>query len=144
MPTPTELNALLVAHLRPGDTFRLKVNGSSMRPLLQPGDWVIAQAETGSDFWLGDVLVYRRAGEFVTHRLVGRKAGGLLLKGDALWVFDALVPPQAVLGRVVALEHANRVRALAARRWTSRLLAGWSRCSGELYRLLFFWRIKKE
>lgn len=142
MPTPADWNEVLAAHLRPGDTFRLKVNGGSMRPLLQPDDWITAQAGPADEFCVGDVLVFQRAGQFVTHRLVGHSAGQLLLKGDALRDFDPPVPPQAVLGRVMALEHHGQMRSLAERRWTDRAAALWSRLTGQLYRILFFWRIR--
>jgi hypothetical protein len=141
MTTPVDWNGLLAENLRPGDTFRLKVVGVSMRPLLQPGDWVIARAGADTGYELGDLLVFQNSGHLVTHRLVGHAAGRLLLKGDALRSFDAPVAPQDVLGRVVAVEHLGLVRSLAGRRWTDRLAAVWSRVTGWLYQILFFWRV---
>ena len=138
MPDPADWNGLLAERLRPGDTFRVKVTGGSMRPLLQPGDWVTVQAGPADEFEVGDLLLFQSGAHFVTHRLLGRAAGRLLLKGDALRTQDPPVAPQAVLGRVVTVEHHGKIRSLAARRWTGRLAAGWSRWSGWLYQKLFF------
>ena len=56
------------------------LNSSSMMPTYKPGSLVLVDTSVSlSDVDIGDVLVYRGAGEVILHRLVGDN----LLKGDA-------------------------------------------------------------
>ncbi len=95
--------------LKQGAELRFRAAGTSMQPVIQDGQTIrVAPAPAGGTR-LGDILFYRSgADRAVVHRLLKRvqTAGGVLLltKGDACASADPLVPPERVLGRVVAIE----------------------------------------
>jgi SOS-response transcriptional repressor LexA len=133
MPVPDDWNDLLVTQLQPGDTCRLKVNGRSMLPLLQPGDWLIVRCEPAGMLQIGDRAVFREGHGLTIHRLVERRGIQLVFKGDARLTFDAPVLPEAVLGRVIGLERAGQTYSLAQCTWVDRLIANCSRWIGYFY-----------
>ncbi len=92
--------------------IELVVHGSSMAPLLGEGDRI--QVARTDRYRAGDLLVFRNSvGDLVAHRLLGmRRAHGELrfvLRGDATPAADGLVPPAAILGRVVGGEIPRRL-----------------------------------
>ncbi|MFZ6029790.1 MAG: S24/S26 family peptidase [Chloroflexota bacterium] len=107
---------------------RLRVQSGSMRPVLQPGDVVLVRPTAAEEAKTGDVLVLRDAGGFLTHRLIGKRAGVLYTKGDAARWVDPPGAPGSVFGRVVAVERNGQVCADFTQ-------AGWKRLSVRLARL---------
>jgi len=70
------------AGLREGERVRLNVAGNSMAPLCNLGDAVWAEPAVPASLRRGDVIVVRRAGGLVTHRLVALGDGEWYTKGD--------------------------------------------------------------
>jgi len=103
--TARELSASALAS---GGSLRLRVNGASMAPLLRPGDVVWVEPVEEAALRLGDVVLVRRAADFVTHRLVERTPDGWIAKGDNLAAPDPAVSGQDILGRVYHVERAGR------------------------------------
>ena len=99
------------------------VDGTSMRPALEPADLLLVQRQAPG-VAVGDVVVFPRPGwqGGVAHRVVAILSGGrLTTRGDANPVADREpVPAGALVGRVVAYVPtgtlASRV-ATALRRW---------------------------
>jgi signal peptidase I len=88
--------------------LRFAAWGRSMWPLLRPGDTAIAEPLDGAPRE-GDVLVFRMGDRFVAHRFIGRLPDGRLrLHGDFTLDEDPPLPPDAALGRVVAIERNGR------------------------------------
>ena len=117
------------AGLREGERVRLNVAGNSMAPLLRPGDAVWAEPALPASLRRGDVIVVRRAGGLVTHRLVALGDGEWYTKGDNARHLDPPVTADAILGRVVAIERGGDRIELRGRQWAivSRVLglASW-------------------
>ncbi|MBN1667095.1 MAG: S24 family peptidase [Anaerolineales bacterium] len=103
---------LLSDRLEPGDTFRLQITSYSMHPLLQPGDTLLAQVVPLQDLRRGDLLVVRRATDFVTHRLILQDGDTWIIKGDRSTQADPAIQPDQVLGRVIAIERHGRTKRL--------------------------------
>lgn len=86
---------------------RVAVAGESMRPRLQPGDWLLVR--WGARVRVGDVVVARRPdrpGLLVVKRVARREPGGWWLVGDNPGASDdsrlfGPVPEAGVLGRVL-------------------------------------------
>ena len=57
------------------------VMSGSMEPLFKAGDVVVFQEKDSYD--VGDVVIFRRDGVFITHRIAGVQADGFITKGDA-------------------------------------------------------------
>jgi len=81
--------------------------GVSMSPYIKEGDMLLVQHAL-RPIRLGDVIVFRRAGAFIAHRVVCIKKYGnksvYRTKGDNICSFDAPVPQSSVLGRVVCIQ----------------------------------------
>ena len=89
--------------------LRLRVRGRSMCPTLRPGDQVTVAPVAVDALRPGDwVLLRGREGLFL-HRFLGfAREGSLLTKGDAHRAADPPWPPEALLGRAVALSRRGR------------------------------------
>jgi len=93
--------------------LRTTVRGASMSPLIRDRDVVTVAPVDGGALRVGDVVAAAvgDAGSprrLVVHRVVERRPGGLLLKGDACTDADGVIRPGDVLGRVVRVERRGR------------------------------------
>jgi signal peptidase I len=113
----------------------------SMGPFLRSGDRILAERVTVDQLRFGDIAVFTRTGQLVTHRIlsVRRRPGRAIWreKGDAN-LEATLIPAASILGRVVEVESpwgsmhliAGRGRALQI------ALAIYSRLCDSLWRLV--------
>lgn len=119
------LRGLLVDVLARGASFRFRALGFSMSPFIRDGD-VLTVAPLAGAPRRGDVAAFVRPedGKLTVHRVVGRKLGAFILKGDNERSRD-LVPNVGLLGLVVRIER--RGREVKAGRAKARLVAAFSR-----------------
>jgi len=105
--------ARLRAVLEAGGELRLAVTGTSMRPILREGDYLVIRPFQRPPR-IGDVVVYARGGQIWAHRLLARSPSGkfLLTKGDARGRPDAPIGPEDLIGRAVAAERGGRLLGL--------------------------------
>ena len=86
-------------------TFR--ASGYSMLPSIGSGQLLKVTVASAEHIQVGDVILYRRDGRLVAHRLVriARDAGDWLLvaRGDAHWACDAPITAAQLLGRVAGI-----------------------------------------
>lgn len=97
--------------------LRLRVNGSSMAPLLQAGDVVQVEPTQPERLALGDLVVVRRERDFVTHRLVDKSSQAWVTKGDNCAYLDPAFEISAVVGRVIVIERRGFRVDLRSRKW---------------------------
>ncbi len=65
-----------------GGEFVMKTHGTSMLPLLSDGNDSVVLINK-SEPVIGDVAFYKRAnGQYVLHRIVGKRADGFVMRGD--------------------------------------------------------------
>lgn len=91
---------------------RIFCSGSSMEPLIRPGDDAILALPEGR-ITRGDVVVFRTpgGGEFVVHRVVETGPRGIRTRGDRCASPDPwLLAPAGIVGRVAAVERLGRRR----------------------------------
>jgi signal peptidase I len=104
--------ALLEANGRHGSRTWVQATGSSMWPLISPGDWIRIDACHAPQ--VGDVVVVAVGPRLVAHRIVERHGTGrralLITKGDAEAWPDAPVQARAALGVVGAIRHEREGR----------------------------------
>ena len=82
-----------------------------MTPWARPGDFYIIEEVAGAAVVPGDVVLAAVAGRALTHRVVARRPGGvLLLKGDCNRFYDPPLTTETIIGRVIALETAGGAR----------------------------------
>jgi hypothetical protein len=92
--------------LSEGRVMRCKSRGKSMFPFLREGDLVDLVAT--QEFRIGDIVLAQE----VLHRVVAKRNGQIITKGDANSHLDPPVARAQILGRVVARERRGRVRQL--------------------------------
>ena len=123
--------------LAQGGLVRLRVSGNSMAPLIESGDVVLVRHADPESLRRGDLLLVEREGAFLVHRLVAIGARGIQTKGDNSSHADLPVTPQAILGRVVAVEKGGKTIELDEGRWpmVNRTLGllGW--CEARIFAL---------
>jgi signal peptidase I len=93
---------VLRAGLAEGGSLKLEVKGASMFPSIREGDTVVVSPVSGGCICLGTVVVFvhRPTGKLLIHRVIGRKGGAYLIKGDTLFRTDGLAAGQDILGMV--------------------------------------------
>lgn len=111
---------LLAQRLAAGGCVRLTVTTRSMAPFLLPGDCVTLAPVSVPSLRAGDIVARPALPRPIVHRLVaapGRWGGQpLITKGDAGRTYDRPLPPQTVLGRVVAVQRGDSVLPLTTRK----------------------------
>lgn len=108
-----------------GAATRLSVTGTSMLPLLRPGDAVWLLAIDPALLRPGDLVLIRQQGVLLTHRLIAVAAESWQTKGDNNRLADPPVTAREIEGRIVALERGGTTIDLRRRHWraVSRLLS---------------------
>ena len=103
---------LFLEVLRSFGAARLAVTGTSMLPAIWPGDVLEVRRQGVGDAQRGDVVLFRRDGRLVAHRVVerlDRESGNLLVtRGDRQRATDPPFSSEALLGRVTRVLHGNR------------------------------------
>lgn len=61
----------------------IPVAGSSMEPYLSPGDAILTTNAPFYSIKVGDVIVYARSGDLITHQVIERSRESLVTKGIA-------------------------------------------------------------
>jgi peptidase S24-like protein len=129
--------ALLEANGRHGSRTWVQATGSSMWPLITPGDWIRVDGCRAPQ--VGDVVVVAVGSRLIAHRLVKRHGAGpralLVTKGDAEAWADPPVQARAALGVVGAVRHERDGRPSSAG-LTGRPARTLARLSGGAGRLL--------
>jgi signal peptidase I len=101
------LRAVLCDVLDKGMLFRFKARGSSMSPFLKDGDVLTICPKRQNFFGKGDVVAYRHKmpNKILIHRIVGKKNGLYMLKGDNTAGITDLVCEKDILGYVSKVER---------------------------------------
>ncbi len=95
-----EFRDVVASTLQEGKPLRLKVTGSSMRPLFKDGRTRVELAPPGR-LKRYDIVLFEREGRFFLHRIVRMGAGRALTRGDFNVRPDGTVPLDDILGKVV-------------------------------------------
>lgn len=83
--------------------FALKATGNSMRPILKQND--ILYFKKLSNYKIGDLIVFKRKGKLISHRLVYKNKNIFITKGDNLVNHDGKINKKKILGKVYALKR---------------------------------------
>ena len=98
---------LLVKH----GTCWARVVSNSMYPTIKRDDQVLVEKALPEKIRFGDIVVFRRNGMLVIHRIIGKcKSGGeqhFLEKGDANHQ-STFVPAKDIIGRVTIIKNADK------------------------------------
>jgi len=90
--------------------MRFRPWGDSMSPFLRRGD--VVTIVPGKRCHLGDIVLVSRDESLLLHRVVAKKPGEIITKGDALSSLDRPVPLHYLLGRAAFRERRGKLRPL--------------------------------
>jgi signal peptidase I len=96
---------------------RLMVTGSSMVPAIWPGDVIIVHSIDKMNLQVGQVILYRREGRLVAHRITRVHGDLLITQGDTLQHEDPPVRGTDIVGPVVSLIRNGRHVRLLQSSW---------------------------
>lgn len=98
---------LIRAVLDRGVPFRFKARGVSMHPFIRHGDVITITPLFDNLPRYGDVVAFVRpkVSTLIVHRVVGKRDGAFLIKGDNTAYFDEPVPTASILGSVTKVER---------------------------------------
>lgn len=108
---------LLRQRLSAGGQARLRVQGSSMLPLLRPGDTVCIAPCCPEHVRPGEIIIFQRGNTLITHRVLACSAHSLQTRGDSCRFSDAPIQAADILGRVVAIERDGSRHPIKQRAW---------------------------
>jgi len=135
--------------LREGYSVRCRTHGGSMYPTIADGEKVVVEPVAPSQVERGDIILYRRHGNMIAHRVVGMGSDHgramtqssalstrdvLILRGDAFDFPDEPVEASRILGKVVAVERDGRSIDLES--CLARRLSGIRFCAARLRRAI--------
>ena len=105
---------LLHAVLDKGVPFRFKVKGLSMHPFIRDNDVVTVSPLPDGSLHFGDVVAFVQpeTGKLALHRVIGKRRGDCLIKGDAVAEPDGFLPKEALRGYVTQVEREGKRVAL--------------------------------
>jgi signal peptidase I len=112
---------LLDASLDAGADACFRADGSSMLPLIWPGDTLVVRRLADEEPRTGDVAVIGGAvdGSVLVHRVVRVRDGRALVRGDNTTLPNGEYPRERILGLVTTVERDGR------RVWFGAGLWGW-------------------
>jgi signal peptidase I len=105
-----KLENLLRGVLEKGASFRFQAKGFSMSPFIKDGDLLTITPLLESPPRFGDVVVFVHlgTGKLTIHRIIGKKVGSYLTKGDNAPERDGFIPKADILGRVTNVERSGK------------------------------------
>jgi hypothetical protein len=108
------MSGLLQAVLARGAPFTFRAAGGSLFPFIRDGDLITVSGLQGRPAQLGEVVACAvlPGGKLVVHRVVGRRAQGCLIRGDAALRADGWVDRERILGRVTRIIRGGKERSL--------------------------------
>ncbi len=112
IPAAKELMATVLAT---GNRFRFTAHGISMAPFIRDGDQVEVDA-LGTPK-VGDIVAASREEKLLVHRIVGKKNGAFLLKGDHMPHTDGWFKKEDLLGKIVAVCHNKKSQPIGVTRF---------------------------
>ncbi|GEM_PF-1436784 len=103
---------LLKESLQKGNTISVKISGKSMEPFIPEGSSLTVKAVHIDTVKSGDIILFINKDMVIAHRLFKKikKDGSVFLKvkADASAIFDSLVHPDNLIGKVVSIRKGER------------------------------------
>ena len=86
--------------VKQGKSFSFRAHGRSMAPFIADGDTIVVSPLKGPAR-IGDVVLLKESdGRLIVHRIVGRRKGMILTRGDACAVLDSPADHVGIIGKV--------------------------------------------
>jgi signal peptidase I len=95
--------------LRRQKSFRIKSYGSSMLPILLPGDVVYYQKTSFKQYRVDDIVMIRQKQGTITHRVIYKNKKFIITKGDNNFESDGKIYPKQIIGKVYQVKRSGTV-----------------------------------
>ena len=109
---PADFAEVVQAVLEKGKSFRFRARGTSMTPFIRDGDTLTVAPLLQGKPRRGEAVVVFRPSEIrpclLVHRVVEVHEGGCAIQGDAAGCEPEIIPPEALVGRVVRVERGGK------------------------------------
>lgn len=84
---------------------RFRATGASMMPTIRPGDVLTVQSGEAARFEPGQIILFRRDGTLVAHRILEISGDKVRTRGDSLPNADSPITKSEIVGRVVSVDR---------------------------------------
>jgi len=103
----TGTDYIIASLLRKGEEVCFRVSSGSMDPVLSTGDTI--GVRKGKDaYGFGDIVLFPGKGGLCIHRIIQRKEGRYITKGDRRTIPDPALRKERILGRAIWVEKSGR------------------------------------
>ncbi|MBL7190268.1 S26 family signal peptidase [bacterium] len=95
------------------EIFKMKVNGSSMKPFILPNDVLLIRSAEFQDFRIGDIALFKFNSHLIAHRIVHKNK-----KDNILWEMGDgkmrayPVEKHKIIGKIIGIERNSRIISL--------------------------------
>ncbi len=89
--------------------FTLKSFGNSMYPILQSGDILYYKNTRGNDICTNDIVMVRKGGRVLTHRLIYKKNKTIITKGDNNLISDGKIYPRNIIAKANKIKRNGQI-----------------------------------
>ena len=103
----TGADSIIASLLRRGEEVCFRVSSGCMNPILSTGDRIGVQKRTGN-YGFGYIVLFPGKGGLCVHRIILRKGGCYITKGDRRTIPDPALRKERILGRAVWVEKSGR------------------------------------
>ncbi len=91
------------------ESFRIQVKGGSMFPFIRSGDWIeVFPLKEPLNVKKGEIILFVKEGCFYVHRLIRKKGGFFVTKGDFSSYEDGNITGKDILAKVLYVQRNNR------------------------------------
>jgi len=104
-----------------GISFRFQAQGRSMLPVIEDGQVLQIEPVGQNRLRPGDIVLFKKDGEFKAHRILRNEGGLFATRGDAGMHIDVEVAHEQIIGRVVAKECARTGRRASLSGYVARM-----------------------
>lgn len=84
--------------------FSATAFGTSMIPLINPGDIVFFNKVKESDIAVGDIVAFYDGKKLIIHRVIAKEKDKILAKGDNVSAPDSPLEESDILGKVIRID----------------------------------------
>lgn len=103
----------IINHILAKKKLWIKAKGSSMLPLLQDKDLVHCQKFSFSKVKIDQIIVFTKAKEIITHRVIYKTPKYLITKGDNNPKSDGRIYPKQIIAKITQFKRRNKIFNLA-------------------------------
>ncbi len=89
--------------------FPFKTQGFSMKPLILPNDYLYLKKVKYKAIRINDILLVKKTGEYISHRVIYKSARFLVTKGDNSLNSDDRILPKQVMAKVIKIERDDKI-----------------------------------